>query len=72
MHNTEAYEWKRESISLEYLWGAIIEPSKRFYWRIHYHGEATGTGPVGEFDLFVLMDGKLVEPVVKEGGPFGK
>jgi len=43
-----------------------VEPSKRFYWRIHYEAldGRGGTGPSGALDLAVLMDGKLVEPVV--------
>ena len=66
VNDTRHEKWRRESISLEYLdLVEDVEPSKRFYWRIRYDLEAGGgTGPSGVLDLAVLMDGKLVEPVV--------
>ena len=67
VHDTKSCKWRRESVSLEFV---DVEPSKRFYWHIHYQGHDSHalTGPGDELDLFVLMDGKVVEPIVSLPG----
>ena len=70
VHDTTRFKWRRESISLEFFRGVEVEDRYKFpYWHIHYEAHGGGeTGPPDDLDLFVLMDGTLIEPIVSLPG----
>lgn len=62
--DTEDYAWKRESAEI-----IFVEHPDRCFWRVHYEahvkvGSSTGMPPA--LDLFVLMDGTILHPVVSK------
>ena len=65
VHDTELYKWRLESVTLEFFWYDKV-PYEIPYWRVHYeaHGVHGGTGISPELDLFVLMNGALIEPII--------
>ena len=69
VHNTKRYKWRRESTAIEFVKG----PDRPYpFWHIHYeaHDRAGETGIPSDLDLFVLMDGSVIEPVVTEDKEF--
>ncbi len=71
VHDTARYKWRCESVALEF-YDQVESPevdhrdARPLYWHVHYeaHGIHGETGIPNALDLFVLMDGSLVEPTV--------
>lgn len=65
VHDTEEYKWKRLSADI-----LFVEGSDRCVWRVYYEariqagGGSTGRPP--SLMLFVLIDGKIVQPEVSD------
>ncbi len=60
VHDTQAGHWEREAAELR-----EARDEHRWYWLVRYEFSETGTGPVPELILFVLMDGTVVEPKLR-------
>jgi hypothetical protein len=76
VRDTERFTWRRESVAVEFFFSREKDqPYKHPYWHVHYeaHDRYGGTGIPNNLDLFVLMDGSLVEPTVTDSAhPYGE
>jgi hypothetical protein len=67
--DTDDVKWSRTSATI--IFG---DTESECYWKISYEANKNGPriGSVDEVDLFILMDGTLIEPEVSEDPSLGK
>jgi hypothetical protein len=62
--DTKDYKWRRESAEI-----LFVAESDRCFWRVHYEAHVTTGGESGlghYLDIVILMDGRVLNPVVSD------
>ena len=64
----DGIQWRRVSLAIESIKTFNDAFRTCHYWRVHYeaHKFPGGTGIPNDLDIFILMDGTVINPLVAE------